>query len=429
MEMPTEIGFEIDEATMRRRYEGIARLAEATCSLAAEVDQPRVHQQIVAATVKTLECERVYLHLYDREHHDLHTNLAGGNEFRQSLTAGICGDVATSRLLANVAEPAADTRWDDTLDRSTGFATRNLLAIPLAAPSDDSLLGVLELLNKNEGEFDAIDESLLIALAHHAEVALDRARIVQEIRDQHELNASLQAAREIQRRFMPSRMPEIAGYEVATWWLPNQAVGGDYCDVIPLGTDKLGLCVADVSGHGLGPSLLMASVRAALHALVLEHSCPQVLMEMIGRCLAGDLHCTNFITMVLASLDLRTHRLVFSNAGHAPALHYSSRKNAFDPLEATGMPLGVDGAPQYPLGPTLEIKCGDWVVLCTDGIVEAMDAGEVQFGYQRLEQIVANHAHVSAREMVCIIGSEVEKYYTEEHPQDDLTVLALHRVE
>jgi len=84
---------------------------------------------------------------------------------------------------------------------------------------------------------------------------------------QRSVQASLQVARKIQQGFMPSRMPPISGYEAATWWMANEAVGGDYCDVIPLNNQHVALAIADVSGHGVGPSLIMATVRAALHAL------------------------------------------------------------------------------------------------------------------------------------------------------------------
>ena len=227
---------------------------------------------------------------------------------------------------------------------------------------------------------------------------------------------------------MPSRMPEIPGYEVSTWWLPYQSVGGDYCDVFPLELGKLGLCVADVSGHGLGASLVMASVRAALHALVLEHSSPQVLMEMVGRTLTNDLNVTGFITMVLASLDYQAHRVVFSNAGHAPALHYSYDSKSFAPLETTGTPLGVLGYCQFPLGGAIEMQRGDWIILCTDGIVEALDSREVQFGYERLQRIIGENANATPQYLARMIGNQVEQYYREGHQQDDLTVLVLRRL-
>ncbi|NUQ54239.1 MAG: SpoIIE family protein phosphatase, partial [Phycisphaerales bacterium] len=132
-----------------------------------------------------------------------------------------------------------------------------------------------------------------------AAVAIDRARLVEEIRRQHVVQASLNIAREVQRSFMPDAMPKIAGYDLATWWFPNEAVGGDYCDVVQLGDGRWGLVMADVSGHGLGPSLIMASVRAALRALMLEHWSTIDLLTLLGRSLAADLRTERFITINL----------------------------------------------------------------------------------------------------------------------------------
>ena len=131
----------------------------------------------------------------------------------------------------------------------------------------------------------------------HAAVALDRVRRIEALDRRRSFQASLQVAREIQRGFMPNRMPPISGYEAATWWMANEAVGGDYCDVIRLKDHRVALTIADVSGHGLGPSLIMATVRAALHALVLEHTEPEVLLNLLGRSLSQDLSDERFITM------------------------------------------------------------------------------------------------------------------------------------
>ena len=125
----------------------------------------------------------------------------------------------------------------------------------------------------------------------------------------------------------------------------------------------------------------MASVRAALRALVFDHYSAQVLLERLGRLLADDLQHGRFITMVLAVLDSTENHIEFANAGHAPAFHYSASTRQVSHLESTGLPLGVIEDAQYPLGPDISIAVGDVVVLCTDGIVEAMDEQDRQFGH------------------------------------------------
>lgn len=415
---------------LKQRLTALENLLDVTRYLAQEIDLTAVLEGVTRESSEALSCERASLYQYDAKRDELYTRVAMDleiGEIRKPLGQGISGDVARTRKLANVPDPAADPRWDSTVDRATGYQTRNILAVPLLAMHDGALLGVLELLNKRDGRFSAFDEEVAVAFSQHAAAALDRARLVAELRERSAIEVSLNVARDIQRGFMPHRLPSIAGYELATWWFPNQAVGGDYCDVIKLGKHKFGLVIADVSGHGLGPSLLMASVRAALRALAVEHWEPDVLLKLLGESMAADLQDGRFITLALVELDPACHMIEFANAGHAPALHYQSAQGKFHPLEATGLPLGVLDEPDYERGAPLLLEQGDIVLLCTDGIVEAMDHDDQQFGQQRLEQIVREHAGAPVADIVRRVGESVERHYVGESPPDDLTILAIRR--
>jgi sigma-B regulation protein RsbU (phosphoserine phosphatase) len=186
--------------------------------------------------------------------------------------------------------------------------------------------------------------------------------------------------------------------------------------------------VADVCGHGLGPSLLMASVRASLRTLVLSHSSPQLLIEALSMALAEDYQPGAFVTMILAMLDPAANALHFANAGHAPAILYRAASCDFIDLESTALPIGILDQPDCPLGPRLELALGDVLVLGTDGIVESMDERGNQFGLERLQQLIASLADEPAAQLVQKIGREVEQHYIGDSPPDDLTLLALRRV-
>lgn len=407
---------------------GLNRLLEVTRILAEEIDLSKILDTIVGEACRGLHCERAILYQLDAKRNTLFATAGTDCEIVRSLEEGIPGAVARSRKMLNIRDPNGDSRWSDLFDRLAGFQTRSVLAVPLVAARDGRLLGVLELLNNCGGPFDRDDECLAVAFSHHASAALDRARLVDELQRRRESEASLNVAREVQRRFMPSKMPAVAGYDVATWWYPQEAVGGDYCDVVALPNGQIGLCVADVCGHGLGPSLLMASVRASIRSLLLlEHSSPQLLMDRLGMAMADDFRHGAFVTMVLALLDPPSHRFIFANAGHAPALHYSVASQTFLPLESTGLPIGVVENSDCPLGPPIDLQSGDLIVLGTDGIVESMDSRGEQFGIERLEAIIRRLAAAPIQELVRSIGREVELHYVGDSPPDDLTVLALRR--
>jgi serine phosphatase RsbU (regulator of sigma subunit) len=188
------------------------------------------------------------------------------HEIRTSIDAGLNGWVGRNKRALNVSDPASDERWNASIDRQTGFQTRAVLAAPLISPRDERLLGTLELLNKKNGQaFDQADENLLLAFAAHAAVSLERVELLDNFNKTREIEVSIDAARKLQAGFLPQRLPRIEGYELAAWWQPALGVAGDYYDVVRLPDGRLALAVADVSGHGLGPSLIMASARAMLH--------------------------------------------------------------------------------------------------------------------------------------------------------------------
>jgi phosphoserine phosphatase len=418
---------------LARRLEGLERLLSVTRSLAAQVDADALLSTIIEQACEALDCDRASLYQYDPETDELYTSVVTDleiSEIRRPLSRGITGRVARTRRTANVPCPEDDPDWDDRFDSRTGFHTRNILAVPLLASHDPGaadLLGVLQLLNKRGGAFDAVDEQLVAGFSQHAAVALDRARLVRELREREATIASLEVARRVQQSFMPKRLPDVPGYELATWWFPNEAVGGDYCDVVTLADGRVGLVMADVSGHGLGPSLIMASVRAALRALAVEHAATDELMKLLGRSLAPDLARELFITMILAALDPVAHTLAFTNAGHGPAFVYAAASGEFTTLEATGLPLGVLDAPEFEPARRIAISPGDLVFFCTDGVVEAMDGDGKQFGQHRLQELIRQHPQTPVQQLVAAIGAAVSSHYVGDSPPDDLTILVARR--
>jgi serine phosphatase RsbU (regulator of sigma subunit) len=413
-----------------RRLDGLSRLLETTHLLATQIDEHEILETIIRQACRALDCERASLYRFDERRRELVTAAATDttlDHVRRSVDTGITGFVARERVVVNVPDPAQDSRWDPVHSVRAGLLTRNILAVPLKSASSDDLLGVLALFNNYGGPFDQDDEEFAIAFGQHAAAALERTRLVAALEQQKELEASLLIAREVQERFMPQKLPSISGYEAGAWWLPNQHVGGDYCDLFALPNGTFGLCVADVSGHGLGPSLLMASVRASLRTLLLEHDRAADLLELLGRAIHDDLQHGAFVTMILGMLDPRTHQLEYSNAGHGPAFVYSPSKRTVHSLDATGVPLGVIEAPSYPSAPAVCLEAGDLVVLCTDGIVEAMDDRGAQFGLERLEALAAELAHEPINTIPLRIGESVAQHYIGETPPDDLTVLVVRR--
>src|SRR5262245_47999230 len=416
---------------VRHRLIGLTKLMEITRRLSAQTELGPILEIITEGACQALECERASLFLYDEKRRELYTRVTTDleiHEIRTSLDTGFNGWVGRHKRPLNVPEPAADERWNSTIDRQTGFQTRSILAAPLISPRDERLLGTIELLNKKTGQaFDQADENLLLAFAAHAAVSLERVELLENFNKTREIEVSLDAARKLQAGFLPQRLPAIEGYELAGWWQPALGVAGDYYDVLPLPDGRLALAVADVSGHGLGPSLIMASARAMLHVLSRTLSDPARLLGLVNETLTPDLKLGRFVTFLLGALDTRRHLFRFANAGHGPAFHLQRRTGRIRDLEATGCPVGITLDEMTESTQPVALEPGDLVVLATDGAVEQRNSAGDMIGRTRFERLVCDNQTLPASRLISLLKSEVGGYYRGSHPDDDVTILILER--
>jgi phosphoserine phosphatase len=348
-------------------------------------------------------------------------------EIRTSLDRGVTGWVARSREVANIPDPAADPRWNSSVDKKTGFRTQSILAAPMISAHDERLIGVLQLLNKHDGPFDLFDESVLRAFANHAATAIERSRLVDDARHSHELQTAVNMGRLIQNGFLPRLLPLIPGYELANWWRPAETVSGDYYDVIPLPDGRLGLVVADVSGHGVGAALLMASVRAMLHVLARMRSDPAEILPTLAELISPDLEGGRFLTFLMLALDPRTHELTYCNAGHGPALLFRRQTRSFEVVHSTDLPLGflTDFSPRP--AKRIKVQPGDLLVLATDGLIELQNEEHEMFGRRRLEEIVRGNCTMVAQDLVMAIQDAAGEFLGACNPRDDVTLMVLER--
>jgi phosphoserine phosphatase RsbU/P len=416
--------------TAPEQQDALLRLLDVTCELARHHTLDQILQTVTTGACQALGCERASLYLYDAERNEVYTRAVTElelEEIRSSADRGITGWVVRNRELANIPDPPADARWNASFDRQTGFQTRSILAAPIVASTDGRLLGVLQLLNKHGGAFGPFDEQVIRAFAAHAGTALERAALVDDAKLSHELQLAVNMGRRIQSSFLPRHLPEIPGYEVGAWWRPAELVSGDYYDIVRLRNGRLGLVVADVSGHGVGPSLLMASVRAMVHVLTRRRTEPGEIVPLLAETISPDLEGGTFLTLLMAALDPQTHELTYVNAGHGPALLFHRETRTFQSLKSTTFPLGfiTDFSP-IP-GLKLTMGAGDLLILATDGLIELLnDAGDM-FGRPRLEQLIQQHCTLAAPDLVMAIQDAIAEFLGDSQPLDDVTLMVVER--
>jgi sigma-B regulation protein RsbU (phosphoserine phosphatase) len=229
-------------------------------------------------------------------------------------------------------------------------------------------------------------------------------------------------AKAIQERLLPREIPRLTGYEVATSWQSARMVSGDYFDVLALGEDMRGLCIADVAGKGIPAALLMSNLQAAVRGLSSPSLAPDLLCNSLNSLVWKNTHTDRFITLFYAQLDGSARRLRYANAGHnAPIVVRAS--GSHERLQEGGGVLGVFEEQSFGLG-TVDLAPGDRLVLFTDGVTEASNREGEEFGERRLLSLLEEHRALSANAIKEKIAAAISEF-SGGHLTDDATLLIL----
>lgn len=231
----------------------------------------------------------------------------------------------------------------------------------------------------------------------------------------------MQRASEIQRSLLPKEIPQLAGFEVAGAWRPARTVSGDYYDVFKLDDHRLGLCIADVVGKGVSAALMMANVQAAVRAYASSAESPAQLCSKVNSLLCENLATGKFVTFLYGVLDNETRSLEYCNAGQVYPILVS--QGSTQSPDHGGAVLGVFPAWAYE-NARIEFRAGDRLLLVTDGITEASDEDEQEFGEEKLAVAALKESKQSASEMSNALLNQVSAFCNA-HFQDDATLLVI----
>ena len=237
-----------------------------------------------------------------------------------------------------------------------------------------------------------------------------------------EEKSELLEAREIQRGLLPREIPQLAGYEIAGAWQPAHLVGGDYFDVFELGASRAALCIADVAGKGMPAALLMSNLQAMVRGSAFAALEPQALCARVNSIIRANTGSEKFVTLFYARLDGPAKKLVYANGGHnAPVLVHADGSHGR--LSDGGPLLGV--FPEWNYGQSdVELSSGDRLVLFTDGVTEAANSEDEEFGEERLIGLVVEHRRLGAKNLQSKI-LEVVAAFSDGPFRDDATLIVV----
>jgi len=275
-------------------------------------------------------------------------------------------------------------------------------------------------------QFSEDDLKLLTLLSNLAAVKIENAILFEKAIEKEKMEKELALASQIQKDLLPKDNPEVESFEIAGSNTPCYQVGGDYYDYIPIDSERMGITIADVSGKGVGASLLMASLRAALYSEI--H--PQYKLEEMASKLNNFVHrssaLNSFITFFYCEINKKTGQLRYINAGHNPPF-IIDRKGNVHQLECCGFCLGMFPSVAYQVKDSI-LNPGDLAFLFTDGIIECRNKKNEEFSCERLIDFIRKNSQLSACELLKKIESELRSFTSGADRMDDMTLVIIKRI-
>ena len=321
---------------------------------------------------------------------------------------------------------AAEYKPESVAEIETLQSAGTRLAVPLR--TNKEVLGVL-LLGAPEGreQYSHAEKQLLRGCADQFSLLLENARLTGRVVEQEKVLRDVALAAEVQKRLLPRQSLETVAASLTGLNLPARSVGGDYFDFLELDGDRTGIALADVAGKGIAAALIMSVVQASLRVIAAEPglSLPQLAAKM-NYFLYRSTGPNSYATFFYAQLDQRTRRLRYVNAGHnAPYLLRSgSASMAVEELSTGGTIIGMFPQALYEEG-TIDMRPGDVLIVFTDGVTEALNPGDEEFGEERLQDLFRQVFHLPVEQMSARISQELKSWIQDAAQYDDLTFLLL----
>ena len=242
---------------------------------------------------------------------------------------------------------------------------------------------------------------------------------------QQKMNADLKAARDIQERLLPKKVPRLPSYDMKEFYRPSRDVGGDYYDTIVVDKNHLGLLVADVSGKGVQGGLVMTIVRTIINIFARKNLSTADVLRTTNQILAKELKPGMFVTAFYLLLHVRSGTMTLSSAGHNDLIIYRKAKGDIELINPKGIALGLDKGKIFERTvreEKVKLYNGDRVLLYTDGVVEAMNSRKEEFGDEQLYNFVRENAELNSSDFVELLVSTLDKHKGKAEQHDDITI-------
>lgn len=275
-------------------------------------------------------------------------------------------------------------------------------------------------------QFSEEDLRLLTLLSNLAAVKIENSKLIEQSIEKEKMEKELSLAAQIQRDFLPNKIPEWKNFEITGANIPCYQVGGDYFDYIPITSERQGIAIGDVAGKGVSASLLMASLRAALHSEISPEYYMPRMIEKLNNFIYRSSASNRFISFFFGELNRTTGEFKYINAGHNPPF-VLNKKGKILHLESVGLCLGMFESEKYDLK-TITLNVDEIILLYTDGIIECRARDNTEFKEERLIELLKKYSKESAYTIKDNIYAALHEFASGTDPMDDMTLLVIKRI-
>lgn len=397
--------------------ERTAALIKAGQQLVGHVTLDKLFPMILDLAIEAVHAERGILLALEND--QLAVKASSGGNFR--ISSGVRDRVLRDKASILVNDVMSDEAFRG-MQSLVQQQVRMLMAVPLQ--TNDKVIGLIYVDSPTlVRDFTAEDLNLLTVMANVAAIRIEHARLAEVEQAEKILAKDLEQAAIIQQGLLPAAAPTVAGLDIAGYNAPCRTVGGDYYDYIPYPDGLLGVALGDVSGKAMPAALLMTSLQARLRVLAEQSTDVADVLTRLNRHTAANCPSNRFVTLFFGVVNPATGAVVYANAGHNPPV-VVRRSGAVETLTGGGIIMGLFPTAVYDAFES-RLEPGDVLVLFSDGITEATNAGEDEFGEDRLVQTVRLNVHKSASEILNAITGALATFVAGAPAADDVTLVVL----
>jgi len=412
---------------LRRQTDRLRLLNDIHRALGQSLELDELLEMILLRAFDQLEPEEGVIILKDGEggYRKAARRSAPGIDTNYVFSETLITEVAEKGMAALVLDVETDSRFGNAQSiLSSGI--RSLVAAPFL--DAEGSLGMIALNSRyHKRQFDEDDMELLVSLASVAALRIRNVALAEEAAERRRLEEELKLARQIQVALLPSKIPDVEGFELWGGNVPSRGVSGDYYKIEQRADDRqCVLVIADVSGKGIAASLLTASLEALAAGPIEVGQDPAEICTKVCRRLFHRTPPAKYATMILAILDRETGELRYTNAGHNPALVVHAN-GEHEELGPTGMPVGLLEEGNY-TQKSVELGPGDLLVLYTDGITEAANPEDEEYGIERLAEVCKQNRDAGLDDLAATIDQSLDDFVQGVPYADDRTFVLTRRL-